>query len=76
MEALPIIAGVLIGVLAFVGFIVYFAFAIVVMTNEKLRANSYYILTVSIGIADMGFLVITFAYSAPGIVLQTVFGRN
>lgn len=73
-DVLPVIAGVFIGLLALVGLIVYVAFAIVVLTNDKLRTNPHYILTLSISVADMGFLLITCLYSAPGIIFQTVFG--
>ena len=69
-----VFVGAALGLIAFIGFLVYLLFVIIVLISNDLRSNGYYALAVSLGFADMGFLVITFVYAAPAMIMQQSIG--
>jgi hypothetical protein len=69
-----VIIGATLGLMAFIGFLVYLLFVIIVLMSDDLRSNGYYALAVSLGFADMGFLLITFTYAAPAMIMQQSVG--
>jgi hypothetical protein len=69
-----VLVGGALGLFALCGLIVYLLFIIVVLTNHSLRSNAYYAIAVSVGFADMLFLIITIIYGAPCMMLQEILG--
>ena len=62
--------GLLIGLLSLCGLFIYVLFMLTVVIHSSLRQNPFYVLAVSVGIGEAGYLLVTVLYGVPVIILQ------